>query len=589
MKKYTQPFTLAVLVTVGVVSIAVLQAMGAGFKGGAGAAPAAPAGPPVVATAVPGAPDFGPNVFILDPATPDLQGKMDAVFKQQERAQFGQGRYAVLLKPGKYQASIKVGFYMQVAGLGLLPGDVEVTGAVRAKADWMGNNATCNFWRSIENLSINPTEDKGNSIWAVSQATAMRRVHVKGNLSLSDGGWSSGGFLADSKIDSRVSSGSQQQWFSRNDAWGGWNGGNWNMVFVGCTPAPQGNWPQRPYTIIEKTPLVREKPFIAIDAQGRYSVFVPDLRTDASGVSWASGQAPGKTVPIEQFYLAHAGKDTAATINAALAGGKHLILTPGIYQLESSILVTRPDTVVMGMGYATLVPTKGTPVITVADVDGVRLSGILCDAGSPNSTVLVQVGDKPSATSHAKNPTSLHDLFCRAGGLANGTCDTMVTINSNNVIGDNFWLWRADHGAGAGWNSNKNATGIIVNGNDVTLYGLFVEHQQQYQTVWNGNGGRVYFYQSELPYDPPSQDAWKHGNVNGYASYKVSDTVKTHEAWGLGVYSVIRGGAVCDNAFEAPEGPGIKMNHLVAVKIAGKINFVINGKNPVNGQRATAN
>jgi len=41
-----------------------------------------------------------------------------------------------------------------------------------------------------------------------------------------------------------------------------------------------------------------------------------------------------------------------------------------------------------------------------------------------------------------------------------------------------------------------------------------------------------------MPYDPPSQEAWKHGEVNGYASYKVADTVRTHEAWGLGVYCV---------------------------------------------------
>lgn len=576
MRKYTRPFAVVMLA-------AMLLVAGAVYAPGAAVVP-------VPMPAAGGAPDFGPNVLIFDPGMNDIQGKLDDVFKKQERAQFGQERFAILFKPGKYKATVQVGFYMQVAGLGQSPDDVEITGAVRAKANWMGGNATCNFWRAVENLSVNPTDDKGNSIWAVSQATAMRRVHVKGNLSLSDGGWSSGGFLADSKIDGRVNPGSQQQWFSRNDTWGGWNGGVWNMVFVGVAGAPQGNWPQRPYTIIDKTPLIREKPFLCVDARGHFEVMVPDLRTDApAGVSWGGTTPVGKAIPIEQFYIAHAGKDTAATMNAALAAGKNLLLTPGIYRLEASLMVTRPDTVVMGLGYANLVPTKGTPVLTVADVDGVKLAGILCDAGSPNSKTLVEIGEKTSATSHAKNPTSMHDIFVRAGGMAVGTVDCMVTINSNDVIGDNFWLWRADHGAGAGWNSNKNANGMIINGNNVTLYGMFVEHQQQYQTIWNGNGGRLYFYQSELPYDPPGQDAWKHGNVNGYASYKVADTVKTHEAWGVGVYSVIRGGTVCDNAIEAPEGPGIKMNHLTAVKIAGKINFVINGKNPVSGQRATAN
>lgn len=56
--------------------------------------------------------------------------------------------------------------------------------------------------------------------------------------------------------------------------------------------------------------------------------------------------------------------------------------------------------------------------------------------------------------------------------------------------------------------------------------------------IWNGDGGRVCFYQSEMPYDPPSQEAWRHGAVTGYASYKAADTVTAHEAWGLGVYCV---------------------------------------------------
>ncbi len=172
----------------------------------------------------------------------------------------------------------------------------------------------------------------------------------------------------------------------------------------------------------------------------------------------------------------------------------------------------------------------------------------------------------------------------------------MVTINSNDVVGDNFWLWRADHGRGVGWNSNKNNTGLIVNGNNVTFYGLFVEHCQEYQTVWNGNGGRVYFYQSEMPYDPPSQEAWRHGDVNGYASYKVADTVTTHEAWGLGVYCVFYAApVVAENAIETPTAPGVKMHHMVTIRLAGRrgsgINHVINGTGAavITTRKATAN
>jgi hypothetical protein len=92
--------------------------------------------------------------------------------------------------------------------------------------------------------------------------------------------------------------------------------------------------------------------------------------------------------------------------------------------------------------------------------------------------------------------------------------------------------WRADHaksGVANGWTSNRSHSGIVVNGDDVTAYGLFSEHQQQFQTLWNGNGGAVYFYQSEMPYDPPDQAAWmESASEDGYASYKVASTVASH-------------------------------------------------------------
>jgi hypothetical protein len=529
------------------------------------------------------APDFGPNVLVFDPAMTNIQGQIDAVFSKQEANQFGSNRYAYLLKPGKYDLDVQVGFYMQVLGLGKSPDDVSITGAVRSKARWMRGNATCNFWRSAENLSVTPTQDQNVNVWAVSQATALRRVHVKGALNLSDNGWSSGGFIADCRIDGQVNSGSQQQWFSRNAQWGSWKGGNWNMVFVGTIKPPMGTWPEAPYTVIDKTPLVREKPYLFIDAGGHYFVMVPNLQANGTqGTTWSAGTTSGTPIPIDRFHVARPGADTAASINAALNGGKHLLLTPGIYLLETSIRLTRPGTLVLGLGYPTLRPEHGTPALVISDVAGVKVGGILLEAGATNSSTLLQVGDLGSSASHAADPLFLYDISCRAGGALAGNATCFVTINCNDVVGDNLWLWRADHGRGVGWNSNKNNTGLIVNGNNVTLYGLFVEHCQEYQTVWNGNGGRVYFYQSELPYDPPSQEAWRHGEIHGYASYKVSDAVTTHEAWGLGVYCVFHAApVVADNAIETPTAPGVKMHHLVTIRLAGKpgsgICHVING------------
>jgi hypothetical protein len=199
----------------------------------------------------------------------------------------------------------------------------------------------------------------------------------------------------------------------------------------------------------------------------------------------------------------------------------------------------------------------------------------------------------PSGASHAADPIFLFDIFCRAGGAIAGKVDCMVTINSNNVVGDNLWLWRADHGEGAKWDINRNRNGLVVNGDDVTIYGLFVEHQHEYQTIWNGNGGRVYFYQSEMPYDPPTQEAWTHDGVRGYASYKVADHVTTHEAWGLGVYCVFKDAPIiADTAIEAPTTPGVKLHHMVTIRLGGQpgsgIKHVINreGDSVITTQKA---
>src|SRR5690606_12678506 len=219
---------------------------------------------------------------------------------------------------------------------------------------------------------------------------------------------------------------------------------------------------------------------------GDFAVFVPSVRTDVAGNSWESGQAAGSSISIAEFHVARSDVDTASTLNAALAAGKHLLLTPGVYHLDETIEVTRANTVVLGLGLATLIPDDGVVAMTVADVDGVKVAGILFDAGPVNSPLLMQVGPPGSSADHSANPTSLHDVFFRVGGAAVGKATVSLEVNSDDVIGDHFWIWRGDHTYGIGWNSNTADTGLIVNGDDVTIYGLFVEHYQKYQTIWNG-------------------------------------------------------------------------------------------------------
>jgi len=561
----------------------VLTALAASGLGAAGLA----AAPPLAAASrsrpsAAGAaadPDLGPNVSVFSPdmSAGEIQAKVDSVFQAQETAQFGGARHAFLFKPGSYEVDVNVGFFTQVAGLGLSPDDVGVSGAVHAEADWFDGNATQNFWRAAEGISVTPAT--GTERWAVSQAAPYRRMHVKGDLELDDGGWSSGGLMADTVVDGQVRSGSQQQWLSRNTEWGSWEGSNWNMVFVGAKNAPGDSFPSPPFTTVGTTPKVREKPFLYVEEGGGYRVFVPALRENSSGASWSGGTPEGESLPLEDFHILRDG-ESAADVNAALEGGKHLLLPPGVYSFDEPLVVGNADTVVLGLGLATLVPTAGNAVLTVGDVDGVKLAGFLVDAGTENSPTLVEIGPEGADGDHSGNPTSLHDVFVRIGGTNAAQAETSLVINSSHVIADHLWLWRADHGDGVGWETNPADTGLIVNGDDVIAYGLFAEHYKKYQVIWNGERGRTYFFQNEMPYDPPDQGSWMNGDTRGYAAYKVADSVTAHEAWGLGSYCFfnVNGSVVGERSFEVPQAGGVTFHHMTSVSLGGTgtIQHVIN-------------
>ena len=524
-------------------------------------------------------PDFGPNVFVFDPATPaaDIQAKFDAILAVQEHNEMGLERYAFLLKPGAYNLKAKIGYYTTIAGLGASPEDVAITGAVTVGPQPdpngpSGITALTNFWRSAENLTVTPTD--WSNQWAVSQAAPMRRVHVKGILWLEPGGgaYSSGGYLADSKVDGITINGSQQQWLTRDSELGDvWTNGVWNQVFSGVLGAPAADYPTNPYTVLATSPVTREKPYLYLDAGGRYRVFLPALRHNTSGTTWGPGKTEqGTSVSIDTFFIAKPGH-SARTLNDALACGKNLLFTPGVYRLERALRVTRANTVVLGLGMPSLTTDSGDAVLRVADVDGVRIAGLLVDAGAKSSATLLEIGDRSSHRDHSRNPISLQDVFVRIGGPWVGKADVSITVHADDTLIDNIWAWRADHGNGVGWDVNTAGTGVVINGADVTAYGLFVEHYQRYQTIWNGERGRTIFYQSELPYDPPSQAAWQHEGVKGWASYRVGSRVHSHEAWGLGVYCYFNQGVDIreQTAIEVPTKPGVVLHDMVTVFLNG--------------------
>ncbi|WP_406858834.1 discoidin domain-containing protein [Streptomyces sp. HUAS MG47] len=522
---------------------------------------------------LPGGGDLGPNVHIFDPSTPGIQTKLDEVFRQQESAQFGAGRHAFLFKPGTYNGlNAQLGFYTQIAGLGLRPDDTTVNGDVTVDAGWFNGNATQNFWRGAENLALAPVN--GTDRWAVSQASSFRRMHVKGGLNLSPTGygWASGGYIADSKIDGQVGNYSQQQWYTRDSSIGGWSNSVWNQVYSGVEGAPATGFPEPKYTTLDTTPVSREKPFLFHEG-GELKVFAPAKRTNARGVSW-SGTPQGESVPLTRFYVVKPGA-TAATINQAVQQGLHLLFTPGVYHVDRTLEITRPNTIVLGLGLATIIPDNGVTAMRVADVDGVRLAGFLIDAGPVNSPTLLEVGPQGASADHAANPTTVQDVYLRIGGAGPGKATTSMVVNSDDTIVDHTWVWRADHGEGVGWETNRADYGVRVNGDDVLATGLFVEHFNKYDVEWYGERGRTIFFQNEKAYDAPNQAAIQNGSTKGYAAYRVDDSVTTHEGWGLGSYCYYNVDPTIrqDHGFKAPVKPGVKFHSLLTVSLGGNGHF----------------
>ncbi|MGH3421724.1 MAG: adenylyl cyclase, partial [Streptosporangiaceae bacterium] len=376
-----------------------------------------------------------------------IQADLNAISTQQVpvSAQFDSNRYAVLFEPGTYGSKadplvFQVGYYTEVAGLGAMPQDTVVNGAIDVFDNLCGTdsngNPTCNaddnFWRSLSNLDLNvdlpssppayapAVPDPGGAgcensteMWAVSQATPIRRAIINGSVVFQDycGGadnYASGGFIADSQVTGDLNFYGNQQYMTRNSSIGGSNGALWNMVYSGVlgAPAPSFSGIGAQNTVLPTSPVTEEQPFLYQDASGSNRVFVPAVQTNSSGTSWSSGSEAGSSLPLSSFFIANPSTSVAA-IDVALALGKNLVLTPGVYNLNAPIIVSRPDTVVLGLGFATLVPQKGNAALVVLPNKGVKVSGLMVDAGPVNSPALVSVGTPLPAAGSATDPDTI--------------------------------------------------------------------------------------------------------------------------------------------------------------------------------------
>jgi hypothetical protein len=623
------PFALAAAVLAPVIVAGGLAAPDVTASAAAAGLPAstpAPAGSPCpdATTAT-----FGPDACVFTPGMPQasIQADLDAISAQQvpSSSQFDSQRYAVFFEPGSYGSAadplvFQVGYYTQVAGLGASPKDTVINGAAEVynnlcTAGTQDCNADVNFWRSLSNVTLNVTLpatppayapapgdpfgagcDNSAEMWAASQAAPLRRDIINGSVVFQDycanHNFASGGFIADSQVSGDLNFFGNQQYLVRDSAIGaaiGCPGGLWNMVYSGVTgaPAPAFTGQCNQNTVLASSPVTEEEPYLYSSSGGGLSVFVPAVRHDSAGPSWASGAQDGRTIALSQFFIASPGA-SVREINEALARGKNLILTPGVYRLNEPIVVSRPDTVVLGQGFATLVPARGNAAMIVAPNVGVKLSGFIVDAGPVNSPVLVSVGTRGRAGQSrlaADDPDLIQDVYFRVGGAETTPVSATVSLadNAPHSVIDDVWAWRADHGNDIGWRLNTGDTGLVVNGDDVTAYGLAVEHYQRSEVVWNGQGGRDVFFQNELPYDPPSQGAWNLSATQpGYPAFLVGRHVKTFQGYAMGSYVVfIQTSATLHvaSAFLSPTAPGVQFHNAFGVWIAGSggLDSVVNG------------
>jgi len=552
----------------------------------------------VSASTQPNPPYWPDTVYVFDPATPaESQKIIDQIYglnggsNPPFNGQWSSVRAAFLFMPGIHNVVVNVGYYTSVMGLGLSPYDTSIAQVTcqNGDTDYTGG-ALDNFWRSAENFYNKPTTTWNNDphpamLWAVSQASPLRRIVVDGNLTLYQynsgccAGYASGGYLADSLVSGSIISGSQQQWFTRNTQMQNWIDGNWNMVFLGSPGAPDSHCSNEngaPYVTSPSTPVIAEKPFIVMsNISGKYSLAVPPVEFNKVGPT--RDYSDVSLIDFSEVFVANE-TTTADEMNEQLAAGLHLVLSPGIYNLTGSIVVSNPNTVVLGIGLPTLVSTNGKPAMIVNATEGARVGGILFQAGPLNTTNLLVWGTNDTGSS--SNPGFLYDCFARVGGTNNPniyqvTVDTIVQIAQDNVVIDDAWLWRADHDvSGEVYNSqNPVSHGLQVFGDNVITYGLAVEHELEDLVQWYGENGQAYFFQAEFPYDVTEEQF----GIPGYTGFRVDSAVTQFQGYGFGVYCYFRD-YVVTVANGIVTSPSAQVTSPLTVFLSGngQITYIIN-------------
>jgi hypothetical protein len=528
-------------------------------------------------------PDKISGLYIFSPGDDsNTQDIINTAFKTQggvspeNNGQNSLSNYAFLFMPGTYNLDIPIGYYTHVAGLGKSNEKVIINGGpnVLNSSTNPSVGALNNFWRTCENMTVNPllgndpnrmidgtdTEQvihQDTMVYAVSQASSLRSVNINGSLHMGAllsvpqpivwaMGLSSGGFMANCKISKDIRMGSQQQFICRNTEYDSFPDYLWNQVNVGCkekglvptiaqtdickTGLSVNGQNPRNLTIVGETPKVFEKPYLAVlNDTDKTSIIV-----------MIPGQSPpignSNVIPtnyiLKNNYKIIGTNWKAVDINKLLLKQeiKCVIFSPGRYNLDRPINLN--GKLLFGLGVPILRSTNNNSIITGYG----QICGLICEAGPfingmTNNNILVNL--------NSGNPSYLWDIVCRVGGGDKNndiySVDKMLYIGGDDSILDNTWCWVADHYSNNEytlWDKAICNIGVHVTGKRVIAYGLFSEHTRKRNVLWDGDAGQVYMFQSEFNYFPPTQN-----DFNDIASYEVSPNVNSHIIRGAGAYS----------------------------------------------------
>ena len=508
-----------------------------------------------------------------------------------QKGQFNTQHYAFLVGPSSntlFGDVLPIGYYTQVLGL------ASDRTQVKLKTLCMGDsiNALDTFWRGAENYTWLPaTADEQNKwsfgntyacgstssgsnqscTYAVSQMCPLRGCIINDPFQYSTccpdntkGCFSSGGYSADNSFKSDVNYYSQQQWCSVGDVYVKTPGTpNWNGVFVNCQNAPSSPSPGKECWVVGSSKVLtnksgvprKSKPYLVLTDDGqRLEMVVPDGVVNAQDKSTLQGN---------DFLFAHDECSFVDGLNNDHT--PHIVIaSPKSIQINSPIVVTKKK-IILGIGLPTLSFGENGS-LTVAANDCI-LAGVILEAGA-------QMAAEAMLTWSGNG--WIYDLSTRVGGEINDCCCNTHVLITGDVTAENLWLWRADHdgtagnpeceaGIVGGTGSNRSNIGLRVKESAKAVFiGLASEHNLQYNVLWEGSDGEVYFYQSELVYCPPAG-----GNTFPYPAFAIGAQATPFTGRGMGIYSYFRtapckiGEAVADASNKAD------LDGIIVVNLSG--------------------